>query len=281
MKKFFLLIFFSILAVFLVAGCAKDNTKGGGNSDNSSTGNPEDNGTITPPTVTSIDLLNPSTLNGTYDITYFGTVVYNKVSIASALSNDCTKLSDSNLGKSFSIVSTDDMNSQGPLCANQTRILGGKITITVNQDTQMVSVVSKIQIVGPYFTGSFGLNGKDDIYSYTIYKEVPFKSITSDGVNAVSSVTGVSGRNMVKNTDNPNSTFVIKKQTDNSIFIDIVLFDKINFLYDSYDAQTNIEATKVSDTVETLDQNSLFITADQLQDQQEKELFQGFISNIQ
>lgn len=261
MKKSFLFLLVSIMTVFLVAGCADDTTTNNGGT---TTDKPFD----------------ISLLNGTYEVTYFGTVAINdKQATVSAVSTDCNKLISSELGKKYNVQA----EGAAPLgtCANGTRQLGGKITISVDTKTETVTIISKMQMVGPFFTEGFGQLAPDDTYQYTKYETVPFSSITSAGINVNSPVQGVSGRNLTKNTSNPKSTFVITKTGEKTIFVDMVLAEKSVPIYNLLDAPTNVEATKISDTVETLDANSLFVTSDQLTDQKEKDIFSKFTPNIQ
>ena len=78
MKKSFLLFLSSIIAVFLVTGCAEESKNNNGS-------------TTTPPSVVPIDPSNPSSLTdllGNYEIVFFYTDGSGQLSIAS----DCSKV---------------------------------------------------------------------------------------------------------------------------------------------------------------------------------------------
>lgn len=256
MKKSLLFILASLIAIFALTGCADEPAKEEG------------------PKVTPINLKDPKTLEGTYDVKFFGTIAYmtqegNKA-VMSAVSTDCNKLKKSHLGQSF--VYSDEQ------CNPNTRKLGGKVTISVDTERETLHIESKLQIVGPFFTSGLGASGKDDTYQFTSYSDVLFADITEQGINMNGTFKGVSGRNLTSNTSNPKSTFKVTSLGSTGIFIDMELIDKMVGQL-ALNAPTNVEAVKVSDTVENLDPNSLFVTADQLTDTEEKAIFEKFVKN--
>lgn len=108
MKKFLFLFLTSVLAVFLVTGCADDSSN---NSDNGGNGG-NTGGQVTTPTMSDIN-----SLQGTYDIEFF----YVNAVIA-ALTTDCSKV-------------TEYVGANATQCANaDTDSVDhhGEATITVN-----------------------------------------------------------------------------------------------------------------------------------------------------
>ena len=246
MKKFLFLFIVSTFSILSLIGCSDDSSNAP-----STTGN---DGFV-----------------GTYDITYFGTVATHDGSSAlSKISTDCTKFNNSDLGKKFPDTSFAK-------CEAGTRVIGGKITISKEGDNYKVT--SKLQIIGPYFTSGFGVAGQTDTYQYTAYAPVPASEVTDKEINVTGKVLGVSGRNLTVKTDNPKSTFKIKKGDNGNIFVDMELKDKAISPELKVSAPTNVEAKKISETVEVLDPNSLFET--KFDDPQEQAVFQKFVKDPQ
>lgn len=260
MKKSLLFILASLIAIFALTGCADEPAKEEG------------------PKVTPINLKDPKTLVGTYDVKFFGTVAtLDGTSVTSAVSTDCAKFSKMPLGLKFKVEPSDNADmALGNKCANKTRLIGGKVTIRIDENKNSLAIESKLQMAGPFFSGPLGSAGKTDTYQFTKYSEVLLTNISEQGVNFNNQHVGVSGRNLTSKTDNPKSTFKVTELGATGIFIDMELKDK-NTLVGKLNAPTNVEAVKISDTAETLDPNSLFVTADQLTDKKEKDIFNGFV----
>lgn len=264
MKKSLLFILASLIAIFALTGCADEPAKEEGNKP-------------LPDKVTPINLKDPKTLVGTYDVKFFGTVALNQNTPYSAVSTDCAKFSEMPLGLKFKVEPSDNADmALGNKCANKTRLIGGKVTIRIDENKNSLAIESKLQMAGPFFSGTLGSAGKTDTYQFTKYSEVLLTNINEQGVNFNNQHVGVSGRNLTSKTDNPKSTFKVTALDATSIFIDMELKGK-QVIGMNLDAPTNVKAVKVSDTVEKLDPNSLFVTADQLTDQKEKDIFNGFV----
>lgn len=256
MKKSLLFILASLIAIFALTGCADEPAKEEGSK------------------VTPINLQDPSTLVGTYDVKFFGTVATQDGKNAfSAVSTDCSELIKSPLGKQFNIQATGFLGA----CETNTKLLGGKVTIKVDEVKHTLKIESKMQMIGQYFLSGVGMAGQSDTYQYTAYKEVSLDQVTIDGINSNGKVTGVSGRNLTSTTSNPKSTFKVTKLGEKDIFIDMELIEKKIGDQMTLNAPTNVKATKISNTAETLAPNSLFVTADQLTDPKEQEVFAKFV----
>lgn len=225
MKKSLLLILASLFAIFALAGCAEEENDA--------------------PALIQPTLIQPTSLNGTYDIEFF----YVNAVIA-ALTTDCSKVEEYASGETqCRDNATDSVQHYG------------QATITVNPDGS-VKVFSKIQINGGVFDQTDSLINKvaaDKRYNFTEYKTIPKSAISATAVNdstAASAVTGTYGRSadkLVEETKSVNNTFTFTVEPDGTV---------VNVLTDVtvMPAKTIVRMKKVSNDVIALDPNTAYET---------------------
>ncbi|MDE7169083.1 MAG: hypothetical protein K2N67_02695 [Mucispirillum sp.] len=241
MKKFLLLLFLGTMSLFALTACDDSSDK-----------------TILP---TAPDMSEPDTLTGTYSITFFATIPDVAFGI---MTTDCQKAIDLNIftygenviGKTTCNPDTYDYSNdnaeafQGKLRA---RIYGQQAAIRYNE-TEGLVIETKLQL----WQGMLEMSPKD-VYQYTKYGTVSGASITENGINLDNGVLGVSGRNLQKLSDNPNSEFNVTKLDDGSLKVSLNLKDKSTD-YGKVDSLTVVILQKVSDIPVTIDPDSLFVT---------------------
>lgn len=209
MKKSFLLFLSSIIAVFLVTGCAEENKNNGGS-------------TTTPPSVVPIDPSNPSSLTdllGNYEIVFFYTDGSGQLSIAS----DCSKVE-------YYTGKADAKCVQGH---NSVDFKGyGEVKLV--ESSQTINITTKMQMTNQCLQDPNYGKCKDDLaygivnawtfaqnnqYNYTVFKPIPMNAIVDGALNnGANAVKGVSGRNLKFNTDDKgNSTYKFELLSDGSI----------------------------------------------------------------
>lgn len=230
MKKSLLLILASLFAIFALAGCAEEENDA--------------------PALIQPTLIQPTSLNGTYDIEFF----YVNAVIA-ALTTDCSKVEEYASGETqCRDNATDSVQHYG------------QATITVNPDGS-VKVFSKIQINGGVFDQTEGVGSlinkvaADKRYNFTEYKTIPASAITATAVNdststVASAVTGTYGRSadkLVEETKSVNNTFTFTVEPDGTV---------VNVLTDVtvMPANTIVRMKKVSNDVIALDPNTAYET---------------------
>lgn len=236
MKKFLFLFLTSVLAVFLVTGCADDSSN---NSDNGGNGG-NTGGQVTTPTMSDIN-----SLQGTYDIEFF----YVNAVIA-ALTTDCSKV-------------TEYVGANATQCANaDTDSVDhhGEATITVNEDGS-VKVISKVQINGGVFDTNPLIQSlaSDKVYNFTEFTTIPANARSGTIINdneTNNQVTGTYGRSatqLVDETKSVNNTFYFYVEADGTV---------VNRLTDVTvtPADTIIRMKKRSNEVITLDPNTSYGT---------------------
>ena len=198
MKKSFLLFLSSIIAVFLVTGCAEESKNNNGS-------------TTTPPSVVPIDPSNPSSLTdllGNYEIVFFYTDGSGQLSIAS----DCSKVE-------YYTGKADAKCVQG----NNNVAFKGYGVISLDNPTQptTINITTKMQMTNDKFktgTDIFWSMAKNNQYNYTVFTPIPVTAIANGAVNdGVNAVKGVTGRHLTENTDVPESTYKFELLSDGSI----------------------------------------------------------------
>ena len=198
MKKSFLLFLSSIIAVFLVTGCAEESKNNNGS-------------TTTPPSVVPIDPSNPSSLTdllGNYEIVFFYTDGSGQLSIAS----DCSKVE-------YYTGKADAKCVQG----NNNVAFKGYGVISLDNPTQptTINITTKMQMTNDKFktgTDIFWSMAKNNQYNYTVFTPIPVTAIANGAVNdGVNAVKGVTGRHLTENTNVPESTYKFELLSDGSI----------------------------------------------------------------
>lgn len=205
MKKSFLLFLSSIIAVFLITGCAEENKNNGG-----ATTEGGENLEITVTGPTAIDFTDSKTLQGAYEIIFFHTDGGKMLSIAS----DCNQVAQ--------YTGTADANCKAG--ENDVQMKGyGTITVADNGD---VTVITKMQMTNANLQAGTGLwvAAKNNQYNYTVFTTIPASTIDLNTMilNAVNPVSGVTGRNLTVNTNYPNNTYTFTLMADGSIKNNIV-----------------------------------------------------------
>ena len=198
MKKSFLLFLSSIIAVFLVTGCAEESKNNNGS-------------TTTPPSVVPIDPSNPSSLTdllGNYEIVFFYTDGSGQLSIAS----DCSKV-EYYTGKADAkcVQGTNNVDFRGY----------GVISLDNPTQPTTINITTKMQMTNDKFktgTDIFWSIAKNNQYNYTVFTPIPVTAIANGAVNdGVHAVTGVTGRHLTENTNVPESTYKFELLSDGSI----------------------------------------------------------------
>lgn len=198
MKKSFLLFLSSIIAVFLVTGCAEESKNNNGS-------------TTTPPSVVPIDPSNPSSLTdllGNYEIVFFYTDGSGQLSIAS----DCSKV-EYYTGKADAkcVQGTNNVDFRGY----------GVISLDNPTQPTTINITTKMQMTNDKFktgTDIFWSMAKNNQYNYTVFTPIPVTAIANGAVNdGVNAVTGVNGRHLTENTNVPESTYKFELLSDGSI----------------------------------------------------------------
>ncbi len=147
MKKFLFFILTSILVVFIVAGCSEDSK----------------DEPIIPNT--TIDLANPETLQGTYDIDFFYTVALNQV-----ITNSCDTVASYNFkDDSGNQIKCDPDN-------NSDSSFTGKGIIDYNADKKELQIITKVQMKDGTYTffktfsqGALNYLVEPNQYNYTVF----------------------------------------------------------------------------------------------------------------
>lgn len=242
MRKSFLFLLFSIMTVFLIAGCAEDTTNGGGNSDNSSTGNPGDNGTgnNVPEELKS--------LLGTYEVTFFGSQVTNVrdggilVSMADMfyISNDCTKAKEL-YPDVIGVGNKNNCTVEG-----QSTLLEGVVLFSyVNNQ---LAVTSRMQMEG----GTVDMSPSDK-YQYTeYYKTSDFTTLSGKGVKGWN-YDDASKTPSATATDFPESPYTVSINADGIVRVDMTLVGKVVPGIATVDAKNTIILRKLSDDTTPLE----------------------------
>ena len=211
---------------------------------NPGTDNPED----TTPTVTPADITKPETLNGKYEVTFFGTQVTNVQSSNAFLagmadlfyiSNDCVKAQE----LYPNIVNQGTKNQ----CTTPVTMLDGSVVMTVENGN--LNITSRMQMDGSALEMS-----PSDKYQYTNYNQ------TNDLTNYQGM--GVTGWNYdaannapsATSTSYPESPFKITQLDDGSLRIDMTLVNKyVTTIAGTVDAVNTIILKKVSDDTTALE----------------------------
>lgn len=196
MKKSFLLFLSSIIAVFLITGCAEESKNNG----NTSTGTE-----VTPELIQQL-----KGYAGDYEISFFYTDGGKMLSIAS----DCNQVAQyTGTADAKCVSGTNDVTMKGY----------GTITVADNGD---VSVTTKMQMTNANLQAGTGLwvAAKNNQYNYTVFNTIPASTIDLNTMtlNAINPVAGVNGRNLTVNTNYPNNTYTFTLMADGSIKNNIV-----------------------------------------------------------
>ncbi len=155
------------------------------------------------PSYAPIDLNDPLTLAGTYDITFYGTYDYKL-----AVTNDCAK---------FSTYFEQPCDPK----SNQTS-MRGEAVVKIGRTDNAGTLITKIQMAeeGPF--GKYGLaiqHGRgNEIYNYTEYNPIYEVDPTSKTINESKTVSGTTGRNLDSKvlTDDD---YVLRLQDDGSLLV--------------------------------------------------------------
>lgn len=183
MKKSFLILLSSILAVFLITGCADDTTSNNG-------------GTTTPPTDPAIVEQIKQFADGYYEIKFF----YTDGAGLAPISSDCTYASD------------NGYHTSQTTCYSATTKGYAKITVDNNGGINLATKIQmdlKNSLPKIYFD-----QAKDSQYNYTVYPTIPASAIDMSQlatgvvtINKNNTVKGTSGRDLSKNVSDAAATY--------------------------------------------------------------------------
>ena len=206
-------------------------------------------------TNTPVDLTKPETLNGNYEVTFFGSQVTNvrdagpfgSMADMFYISNDCAKAAElyPDIVDLTGSASTPVKNWCDPK-GTQSTILDGKVVITVSNDN--LNITSRMQMEG----GAVDMSPTDK-YQFTEYY------ITNDLTTF--SGKGVSSWNYDDTNNTPSATateyaespYSISLLEDGSIRIDMTLVGKVVEGIATVDAKNTIILTKISDDTTALE----------------------------
>lgn len=236
MKKSFLILLSSILAVFLITGCADDTT-----SNNGGTGN-NGGGSVTFP-----EELN--SLLGTYEVTFFGSQVTN-VRVTSGvmpadtysafyISNDCAKATEL-----FPDVIGVDGKNNCDASTGQSTLLEGVVQFSKNANNQL-AVTSRMQMEG----GSVDLSESDKYQFTEYYPTSDFATLSGKGVKGWN-YDATNNTPSATATDFPESPYTVTINADGTVRVDMTLANKnvsaLGMGTATVDAKNTIILTKTS-----------------------------------
>ncbi len=191
MKRNILSLLLFVLTTIFIVSCSDSSDDSGGSS---APANPD-----TPSEVTPIDLSNPDTLVGTYDITFFYTDA-----MLTKLTTNCSEAVSKGFTTQDSCSDADNVSHQGEAVITKTNT--------------GIKIATKIQMSGGTFENpSYSSLVTGQNYQYTEYPEIPFSAITTDVNTGDTAVKGTTGRNLTKETESPNDTYTFKVQADGTL----------------------------------------------------------------
>ena len=209
MKKSFLLFLSSIIAVFLVTGCAEESKNNNGS-------------TTTPPSVVPIDPSNPSSLTdllGNYEIVFF----YTDGAGMLPISSDCSKVefytgkADAKCVQGHNSV---DFKGYGRVGVDNP---ASPTTINITTKMQMTNECLKNPTVGACANDALGpinywSQAQNNQYNYNVFTPIPVTAIANGDINDVeSAVTGVDGRHLKANVNTTGSTYKFELLSDGTV----------------------------------------------------------------
>lgn len=203
---------------------------------------------------TPVNLSDTKTLQGTYDVTFFGSGVENvrpDSLTQTAAYNYITNNSASAISAGLCTDNATQVNPGTlPFCnsSSQVTMIGGKLVITVDGGG-LINIVSKMQMDGTILAFS-----PADKYQYTEY--YPTASLTGTGVKGYN-FDATAGAPSTALTENPLSPFAISVE-NGELRINLTLKDKSVFNgMITVDANTRVYAKKTSNKTDPLT-NDLF-----------------------
>lgn len=209
MKKSFLLFLSSIIAVFLVTGCAEESKNNNGS-------------TTTPPSVVPIDPSNPSSLTdllGNYEIVFF----YTDGAGMLPISSDCSKVefytgkADAKCVQGHNSV---DFKGYGRVGVDNP---ASPTTINITTKMQMTNECLKNPTVGACANDALGpinywSQAQNNQYNYNVFTPIPVTAIANGAINdGESAVTGVDGRHLKANVNTTGSTYKFELLSDGTV----------------------------------------------------------------
>ena len=235
MKKSLLLILASLFAIFALAGCAEE----------------EKNDTPAPIPNTPVDLTKPETLNGNYEVTFFGSQVTNvrdanpdnpflgSMADLFYISNNCDKAKE---------LYPDVIGANGKnncTAEGQSTLLDGKVVITVANNE--MNIASRMQMEG----GSVEMSQVDKYQFTKYYKTNDLTRFSGTGVTGWN-YDDVNNTPSAASTEFPESPYTVSKLADGSIRIDMTLVGKVVTGIATVDAKNTIILKKVNDDTTAL-----------------------------
>lgn len=196
-----------------------------------------------------IDLNNPNTLVGTYDITFFWKDTY-----ISVLTNDCKK--------SKELGYKSEREYSGVVCKDTDDVeLTGEGTITKDNNGNY-QIITKVQMAGGFFDNPnsnpacsmFNRNK----YNYTIYTPIPESEINGENkkINKNGKIKGTKGRNLTEkielNDPHDQDEYVFTLLDDGSLLNEMIIKSKEETHKES---RVIMILKKKNDAVITLEEN--------------------------
>ena len=200
-------------------------------------------------TNTPVDLTKPETLNGNYEVTFFGSQVTNvrdadpflgSMADLFYISNNCDKAKE----LYPDVIGANSKNS----CTadGQSTLLDGKVVITVANNE--MNIASRMQMEG----GAVEMSPVDKYQFTKYYKTNDLTTFSGTGVTGWN-YDDVNNAPSVASTEFPESPYSISLLTDGSIRIDMTLVGKVVEGIATVDAKNTIILTKISDDTTALE----------------------------
>lgn len=247
MKKFLFIICSSIFSVFLLVGCSDDS----------------DDNKVTQPTLSDIN-----SLQGTYKVEFFGTDA-----MVGYITTNCDKANE--LGYATN-NNKPIQNEDGSYLLNcnqygeeSNAIMYGN-TVTAIIENNEVVIKSKMQLYHLLMSMS-----ENDTYQYLEY--APLYKEKGEYLS-------LKGRNLIESTSVNGATYDFQLQEDGTILHNLSFVKIVDTGFDdpmNVTAKTTIILRKVSDTVEPIDANKLFVPADEIENENAKAIFEKFKTNVE
>lgn len=230
-------------------------------------------------TVTPANIDDPYSLQGTYNMTFFGTipqVVSCSGAFCGIAQGEAQKpiTTSCSTYKSATFLSSKNNSCSTGTSANEVENFKGFITVTKDSNSRSLTIRTKVTMRNT----TMDANAENDKYQYTKYNKT---SNSDDFKNISGSVKGVSGRNLKGRTNNPNSTFKISaassaQENAGNITVDLILKEKHVSAFGvtlNLDAYTQVRGNKTSDIPVNLDPNSM-------DDMKDVATYSAFTSNV-
>lgn len=120
---------------------------------------------------------------------------------------------------------------------------------------------------------------KNDIYQYIKYADMPLTDLANMQNSTTPEFTGITGRNLTSSINITDAKFTFTLNADGTITNNLT-FTKELGEGSTTQTITTVKLQKISDTVVTINPNSLIVPAAQISDPNAQNDFYGFVENI-